>query len=155
MSVMMQGLINSIISVGMVVGTLMTLFIYDYLNGRLVFAVALSYGGVLSILTPSFAKLGGYYTTVIFRFFTGLYTAILTPVIPALVNGWFQPSEVYRMTVVIFSGTETGKMFFSLTGTITATVGWEFLFYFPGVFSLLMGMVFYFFMTDDFLENAW
>lgn len=54
------------------VGTLMTLFVYDYYNERLVFAVALGFPGFLNILTPFFAKQGGYYVTSILRFFTGM-----------------------------------------------------------------------------------
>ena len=60
------------------VGTLMTLFVYDYYNERLVFAVALGFPGFLNILTPFFAKQGGYYVTSILRFFTGTLSNIFT-----------------------------------------------------------------------------
>ena len=59
------------------------------------------------------------------------------------------------MSIGIFLGIESGRMFFCLTGTIIDNVGWEFLFYFPGAFSLLMAILYYVFMTDDPLENAW
>merc|ERR1719369_1516264 len=108
----------------------MTLFVYDYLNGRLVFSVALGFPGLINVLTPSFAIHGGYLPLVIFRFFTGLYTAILTPVIPSLVHRWFLPSELYSMNIIIFLGIETGRIFYSLTGQIIKNIGWEFLFYF-------------------------
>ena len=36
----------------------------------------------------------------IFRFFTGLYSAILTPVIPALAFNWFLSSELYRFELL-------------------------------------------------------
>ena len=120
-----EGLINGIISVGMMVGTLMTLFVYDYLNGRLIFAVALGFAGFLNVLAPVFAVHGGYFSTAIFRFFTGLYNAILTPVIPSLVTSWFLPSELYKMNVIVFLGIDTGRMFFSLTGVIIENIGWE------------------------------
>ena len=79
------------------VGTLMTLFVYDIYNERLVFALALGFPGFLNLLTPLFATQGGYYVTTILRFFTGLYSAILTPVIPALAFNWFLSSELYRL----------------------------------------------------------
>ena len=63
---------SNFFSVGIMVGTLMTLFVYDYYNERLVFAVALGFPGFLNILTPFFAKQGGYYVTSILRFFTGM-----------------------------------------------------------------------------------
>ena len=154
-SFLSQGLINSIVSAGILVGTIMTLFVYDYFNNRLVFATCLGFPGFLNILTPTFAKQGGHHVTVIFRFFSGLYTAILTPVIPALVNRWFLPSELYRMSIGIFLGIEFGRMFFCFTGDIIEKVGWEFLFYFPGGLSILMAIIFYIFMTDDPLENQW
>ena len=59
------------------------------------------------------------------------------------------------MSIGIFLGIESGRMFFCLTGTIIDNVGWEFLFYFPGAFSVLMAILYYVFMTDDPLENAW
>ena len=87
-------------SVGIMVGTLMTLFVYDIYNERLVFAVALGFPGFLNLLTPFFATEGGYYVTTILRFFTGLYSAILTPVIPALAFNWFLSSELYRFELL-------------------------------------------------------
>ena len=88
------------LSVGIMVGTLMTLFVYDIYNERLVFAVALGFPGFLNLLTPFFATQGGYYVTTILRFFTGLYSAILTPVIPALAFNWFLSSELYRFELL-------------------------------------------------------
>ena len=137
------------------VGTLMTLFVYDIYNERLVFAVALGFPGFLNLLTPFFASEGGYYVTTILRFFTGLYSAILTPVIPALAFNWFLSEELYKMSIGIFLGIESGRMFFCLTGAIIDNFGWEFLFYFPGAFSVTMAILYYIFMTDDPLENAW
>ena len=59
------------------------------------------------------------------------------------------------MSIGIFLGIESGRMFFCLTGTIIDNIGWEFLFYFPGAFSVVMAILYYIFMTDDPLENAW
>ena len=59
------------------------------------------------------------------------------------------------MSIGIFLGIESGRMFFCLTGAIIDNIGWEFLFYFPGAFSLVMAILYYIFMTDDPLENAW
>ena len=132
-----------------------TLFVYDIYNGRLVFAVALGFPGLISLVTPVMAELGGYHVTAINRFFTGLYSAILTPVIPALVNIWFLPSELYRMNICIFLGVECGRMFFCLTGAIVDSVGWQFLFFIPGALSIVIAIIFYIFMTDDPLENSW
>ena len=42
----------------------------------------------------------GWVTIKIFRFFTGLYSAILTPVIPALAFNWFLSSELYRFELL-------------------------------------------------------
>ena len=82
------------------VGTLMTLFVYDIYNERLIFAVALGFPGFLNLLTPFFANQGGFYVTTILRLFTGLYSAILTPVIPALAFNWFLSSELYRLQLL-------------------------------------------------------
>ena len=91
---------TTLLSVGIMVGTLMTLFVYDIYNERLVFAVALGFPGFLNLLTPFFATQGGFYVTTILRFFTGLYSAILTPVIPALAFNWFLSSELYRLQLL-------------------------------------------------------
>ena len=148
-----EGLINAIISAGSMVGTLMTLFVYDHIDGNLVFAIALGFPGLISILTPIFAENGGYQSVVIFRFFTGLYTSILTPVIPTLVSTWFLPTELYKMNIIVFLGMETGRMFFCFTGNIIDNFGWEFLFYFPGVLAVILGFLYFLIMTDDPLEN--
>ena len=58
---------TTLLSVGIMVGTLMTLFVYDIYNERLVFAVALGFPGFLNLLTPFFATQGGYYVTTILR----------------------------------------------------------------------------------------
>ena len=50
-----EGLLNSVINQGVLVGTLMTLFVYDIYNGRLVFAVALGFPGLISLVTPVMA----------------------------------------------------------------------------------------------------
>jgi len=148
-----EGLINAIISAGMMVGTLMTLFVYDYIDGNLVFAVSLGFPGLISIMTPTFAVNGGYPSVVIFRFFTGLYISILTPVIPTLVNTWFLPTELYTMNIIVFLGMEMGRMFYCFTGKFVNYFGWEFLFYFPGGLALMLGLVYFLLMTDDPLEN--
>jgi len=148
-----EGLINAIISAGMMVGTLMTLFVYDHIDGNLVFAISLGFPGFINILTPTFAVYGGHLSVSVFRFFTGLYTGILTPVIPTLVSTWFLPTELYKMNIIVFLGIETGRMFYSFTGTIIDSFGWEFLFYFPGVLAILMSLLYFFIMTDDPLEN--
>ena len=59
-------------------GTLLTLLVYDYLNGRCVYAVCLAFAGFLSLLTPPFAEAGGYYPLVIFRgsLLSALYTGV-------------------------------------------------------------------------------
>jgi hypothetical protein len=62
-----EALINLIVAVGAILGTLLTLVVYDYLNGRCVYALALGAAGLLNILTPSFAVAGGFYSVVIFR----------------------------------------------------------------------------------------
>ena len=69
-----EGLINAIISAGMMVGTLMTLFVYDHIDGNLVFAISLGFPGFINILTPTFAVYGGHLSVSVFRFFTGLYS---------------------------------------------------------------------------------
>ena len=148
-------MINALVRLGGMVGLLMTLFIYDIFNSRLIFALSLAFAGFLNLLTPFASHHGGYPSTYFLRFFTGLYVAILTPVIPAMVNIWFLPSELSKMGTGIFLSLEIGSMFFSLTGLIIEKVGWEFLFYFPGGLSILMGVIFYIFMTDDPLENHW
>ena len=58
---------TTLLSVGIMVGSLMTLFVYDIYNERLVFAVALGFSGFLNLLTPFFATQGGYYVTTILR----------------------------------------------------------------------------------------
>jgi hypothetical protein len=62
-----EALINLIVAVGAMLGTLLTLLVYDYLNGRCVYAACLAFAGFLNILTPAFAEAGGFYTVVIFR----------------------------------------------------------------------------------------
>ena len=59
------------------------------------------------------------------------------------------------MSIGIFLGIEFGRIFFCLSGAIIDNVGWEFLFYFPGAFSVLVATLYYIFMTDDPLENTW
>ena len=93
---------TTLLSVGIMVGTLMTLFVYDIYNERLVFAVALGFPGFLNLLTSFFATMGGCYVTSIYRFSTGFYSAILTPVIPALAFNWFLSSERYRCEITGF-----------------------------------------------------
>jgi hypothetical protein len=55
------------LAVGAMLGTLLTLIVYDYLNGRCVYAACLAFAGFLNLLTPAFAEAGGFYTVVIFR----------------------------------------------------------------------------------------
>ena len=60
-------MINLSVGVGALVGTLLSLVVYDFLNGRCVYALALGFAGFLNILTPPFAEAGGFVTMVIFR----------------------------------------------------------------------------------------
>ena len=87
-------LINTVITVGGIIGVLITLFIYDFLSIRFAFGISLIWAGIMNLLTPLFTVRGGYYSLLIFRFFTGLYTSILPPAVPVLMKKWFLNNEL-------------------------------------------------------------
>ncbi|XP_023334822.1 uncharacterized transporter slc-17.3 isoform X3 [Eurytemora carolleeae] len=150
-----EALLNMIIAIGSLIGTLVTLIVYDYINMRFVFSLCLAYAGFLNIITPPIAKEGGYYSVLILRFFTGFYSAILNPAVPMIVQHWFLEKEQCRTNVLVWLGPRLGKMFFIASGymIVSPGLGWEFLFYLPGCICILCGAIFFIVITDDPLDN--
>ncbi|XP_023343012.1 sodium-dependent phosphate transport protein 4 isoform X2 [Eurytemora carolleeae] len=155
MDLFLGALLNLIIAVGSVLGTLVTLIVYDYINMRFVFALCIVYPGFLNIITPPIAKEGGYISVLILRFFTGFYSAIISPAIPMIIQLWFLSTEQCRLNVVVWLGCEMGRMFFFLSGDLIndPNLGWEFLFYMPGAACIVFGTAFFVTITDDPLES--
>ena len=152
-----EGGIVSTSLIGTLVGMILSLHIYTYLDARLVYSLSLILAGVLSIVTPFLALIGGprgdYIIVAVAEFLECGLTALLSPMIPTVVNNWFLPSEHYIMSNIIWLGLDMARICYSLTGVIVDNFGWKLLFYVPGAFSLASGSLYYVFMTQDPADN--
>jgi len=137
---------------GCMAGMAVALFIYDILDSRLIISSTFCIAGLLTIVTPPLATLGGSHSYVIVsatEFLVCALTSILTPEIPTLINNWFRLSEYYLITNLVLMGLDTGRITFSFTGSIVKRLGWEYLFYIPGIMSVAIGFVYYIFVTES------
>ena len=142
---------------GCMAGMAAALFIYNILDSRLIISSTFFIAGVLTLVTPPLATLGGSYSYVIVattEFLVCALTSILTPEIPTLINNWFRLSEYYLITNLVLMGLDTGRLTFSFTGFIVKKFGWEYLFYIPGMMSVAIGFVYYIFVTREPYDNV-
>ena len=142
---------------GCMAGMAVALFIYDILDSRLIISSTFFIAGLLTIVTPPLATLGGSYSYVVVsatEFLVCALTSILTPEIPTLINNWFRLSEYYLITNLVLMGLDTGRITFSFTGSIVKRLGWEYLFYIPGIMSVAIGFVYYIFVTREPYDNV-
>jgi len=140
--------------IGTLTGMVLVLHVYNYLDARLVYSATLFISGLLCIVTPVIGiNWGGYVLFAVAEFLESCLTALLTPMIPTVVNNWFLTTEIYVMTNIIWLGLDSARICFSASGYIIETIGWQYLFYFPGGLAVIMSMFFYVFMTQEPLDN--
>ena len=153
----MEGMIVSTNLVGSMAGMVLALFIYNYLDMRLVLSSVLVFSGILSVVTPVLSlQVGDKFDSILvaaMEFMECGLTAVITPMIPTVVNAWFLPSEHYIMSNFIWLGLDISRIGFSLTGVLIEKIGWESLFYISGGFSLVVGVLYYVAMTQDPADN--
>ena len=104
-------------------------------------------------MAPLGGPRGDYIIVAVAEFLECGLTALLSPMIPTVVNNWFLPTEHYIMSNIIWLGLDMARICYSLTGVIVDNFGWKFLFYVPGAFSLVSGSLYYVFMTQDPADN--
>ena len=142
---------------GCMTGMAVSLFIYDILDSRLIISSTFFIAGLLTIVTPPLATLGGTHSYVIVsatEFLVCALSSILTPEIPTLINNWFRFSEYYLITNLVLMGLDTGRITFSFTGVIVESYGWEYMFYIPGIMSVAFGLMYYIFVTREPYDNV-
>jgi len=140
--------------IGTQTGLVLVLYVYNYLDARLVYSVTLLISGLLCLVTPSIGTNGGGYAFfAVAEYLESCLTALLTPMIPTVVHNWFLSTESYVMSNIIWLGLDSARICFSASGYIIENLGWEYLFYLPGGLAVVMAMLFYVFMTQDPMDN--
>ncbi len=144
-----QALILSVLAVGQLFGTLFSLLIYDFCYMGPILSISVCWCGLLNLFLPGIAAKAGSVGVIISRFSIGLYIGLLTPINSAIVHNWYRTSERDMVNAIINSGSNVGNTLFAFSGLVVSNLGWEALFWIPGAFSILCGLLVFAFFTDD------
>lgn len=148
-----QALILSVLAVGQLFGTLFSLLIYDFCYMGPILSICICWCGLLNMFLPTIADKAGSVGVIISRFSIGLYVGILTPINSAIVHNWYLTTERDMVSAIINSGSNLGNTLFAFSGVIVSRLGWKALFWFPGAFAVVCGLLVFLFFTDEPLSN--
>ncbi|XP_038222637.1 sialin [Zerene cesonia] len=92
---------------------------------------------VCTILTPVMAE-AHYVAVVLMRFGEGVGGGVTFPAMHVLLSKWAPPAERSVMAALVYAGTSLGTVISMLmAGVLTATLGWESVFYVMGGLSAI------------------
>ncbi len=148
-----QSLFLSLEAVGILIGTMSAIFLYNYCFMRPVVTICLIWGGLLNIFAPEIVGGGGAYGLAISRFANGIYVGLVQPTPNLACALWFTEDEKNVALTFAYLGCNVGTMYFALAGVISLNYGWQANFRIPGFISLVCGIFFLIFFTDDPGEN--
>ncbi|CAL1281275.1 unnamed protein product [Larinioides sclopetarius] len=103
---------------------------------------------VFTLLTP-YAAVLGVWPLVIVRAIEGLGEGVTFPAMNALIGRWAPKNERSRMSAIIYTGCTVGNvMSFALSGIISDTLGWPFVFYIFGILGIIWTFFWLFLVSE-------
>ena len=139
--------------IAQVIGTGIAIYIFDMGYERNIYALCLLWSGLLNVLLPVIAYYGGSVGIITSRIAIGFYTGVMTPTNYMTARSWALPSEWDIAIAFMYAGGSVGSVLFALAGEVTDSIGWEYLFYIPGAFQILISMLVAIFSLDDPTES--
>ncbi|XP_047522042.1 sialin [Pieris napi] len=104
---------------------------------------------ICTILTPVMAE-AHYIAAVIMRVGEGIGGGVTFPAMHVLLSKWAPPAERSVMASLVYAGTSLGTVISMLmAGVLTATLGWESVFYVMGGLSCLWCVLWVFLIKDS------
>jgi len=85
---------------------------------------------------------------------TGVYVGLIVSAPNLICPRWFLPNEKNMAITISYSGINLGAMLFATAGVVNDKLGWEYSFRLPGLASIVCGLLFVIFYTDDPSENV-
>ena len=143
-------------------GIVLSSFFYGYIVTQIPGGyLAVKFGGKrtlgLGVLVPALFTLitplavrGSVYLLIVARIFEGLFEGLTFPSLQAIWYKWAPPLERSVLPTISFSGVFIGTVLgLSLSGIITHSFGWEWVFYIFGLLGIIWSFFWLRFITDS------
>ena len=143
-------------------GIVLSSFFYGYILTQIPAGyLAVKFGGKttlgLGVLVPSLFTLftplavkGSVYLLIVARIIEGMFDALTFPSVQAIWYKWAPPFERSFLPTISFSGTLIGIVLgLCLSGFITHSIGWEWVFYTYGSLGIIWSFCWFLFITNS------
>ncbi|KAJ0174786.1 hypothetical protein K1T71_009894 [Dendrolimus kikuchii] len=132
-----QGIVLSCYFWGYLVSQVPGARVAELFSAKWVMFFSVSINVVCTLLTPVMAE-AHYIAAVVMRIGEGIGGGVTFPAMHVLLSKWAPPAERSVMAALVYAGTSLGTVISMLmAGVLTATVGWESVFYVMGGLSCL------------------
>ncbi|XP_017839662.1 putative inorganic phosphate cotransporter isoform X2 [Drosophila busckii] len=114
-------------------------------GGKITLLGGLTLCSVLNILTPLFAKWGGWQLVCALRVMEGLCQGVVFPSVHTLISAWVPPSERPLLGTCAYAGNQFGTIVMLATSGLLASsaAGWPSIFYISGGVGCVWSIVFF------------
>ncbi|KRF79997.1 putative inorganic phosphate cotransporter isoform X1 [Drosophila virilis] len=114
-------------------------------GGKITLLTGLSICSVLNILTPLFAKLGGWQLVCALRVVEGLCQGVVFPSVHTLLSAWVPPNERPVLGTAAYAGNQFGTIIMLATSGLLASssAGWPSIFYISGGVGCIWAILFF------------
>ncbi|XP_052747665.1 putative inorganic phosphate cotransporter [Galleria mellonella] len=119
-------------------------------GGKIILLFALLANGVLCLLIPTLAALGGWPLVCMSRVAMGLTQACLFPASHTLLGQWLPPNEQTSYSGIVYGGVQIGTILsMPISGILADTsMGWKSIFYTMSGLQFAVAIIWYFFTAS-------
>jgi len=118
-------------------------------GGKITLGLGVLVPALLTLITP-LAVRGSVYLLIVARILEGLFEGLTFPSLQAIWYKWAPPLERSVLPTISFSGVFIGTVLgLSLSGVITHSLGWEWVFYIFGLLGIIWSFFWFRFITDS------
>ncbi|KAJ2945477.1 hypothetical protein O0L34_g289 [Tuta absoluta] len=144
-----QGIVLSCYFWGYFVSQIPGARVAELFSAKWVMFFSVSINVVCTLLTPVMANLH-YVAAIIMRIGEGIGGGVTFPAMHVLLSKWAPPAERSVMAALVYAGTSLGTVISMLmAGGLTATLGWESVFYVMGGLSAIWCFLWTFLVQDS------
>ncbi|GAB0086052.1 sialin [Sergentomyia squamirostris] len=149
-----QGLLLGAFFWGYLISSLPGTVLAERFGGKVITTWILGLSTVITALMPVAASMG-FYTMYAARFITGFLSGPQYPALHNLVAKWAPPEEKGKFISALMGGTFGTVVTFPIAGLLIEAIGWDFAFYVPAALTGVVGILWYFIVSDSPRTHPW
>ncbi|ESO94022.1 hypothetical protein LOTGIDRAFT_104455, partial [Lottia gigantea] len=148
-SVEIQGYILAASSVGLALFQIPTGFLIRIAGGKFLYGLSLTGISIASLFT-ALAACWSEYALMTLRFIHGCLETSVLPTTMILLSKWSPAQEKSKLVTCSIVGLDVGTILgFSLSGFISSSIGWPFIYYIFGGCELVFALLWVYLITED------